>query len=118
MIFNEQIEQRTAYNRQALEEAKKALEDLVAKPRKDEGDAGVMTEGIRLDRRFPTRKLSPKDLFKLGLQGINRNDILIMLGVFAVVTAIGMVAPYVTEMIYEDIIPSGVVERILPVFGL
>ena len=54
MIFNEQIEQRTAYNRQALEEAKKALEDLVAKPRKDEGDAGVMTEGIRLDRRFPT----------------------------------------------------------------
>lgn len=118
MIFNEQIEQRTAYNRQALEEAKKALDDLVAKPHKDDEDAGVLTEGIRLDRRFPDRPLSSKDLFMLGIQSISRGDILIVLLVLALVTAIGMVAPYVTELIYQDIIPSGVVQRILPIFGL
>lgn len=118
MIFNEQIEQRTAYNRQALEEAKKALEDLVAKPRKDDEDEGVLTEGIRLDRRFPIRELFPKDLFMLGIQSISRSDILYMLLVFAAVTAIGMVAPYVAELLYEDIIPSGIVQRLLPLFGL
>lgn len=118
MIFNEQIEQRTAYNRQALEEAKKALDDLVTKPQSADDHVGVLTEGIRLDRRFPVRKLSPKDLFVMGMRSISRGDILIMLLVFALVTAIGMVAPYVTEIIYEDIIPSGIVQRILPIFGL
>lgn len=118
MIFNEQLERRTAYNRQALEEAQKALDDLVSKPHKDFETSGVKTEGIRLDRRFPVRPITLKDLFDLGLNAINRADIFYILLAFALVTAIGMVSPYVTDLIYEKVIPSGVSIYIFHVFGL
>ncbi len=120
MIFNEQLQQRTAYNRQALEEARKALDDMVAKPQRDprkDGEGKGMPHSVRIDRRFPDRPLTFKDILSLGFESIDQRDVFYLLLAFTLVTAVGMATPYVTGWIYETVIPSGVSSTVLWVLG-
>lgn len=120
MIFNEQLQQRTAYNRQALEEAWKALDEMVAKPQMEKprkGEGQDVAQPLRLDRRFPERPLTFRDILTLGFQSVDSTDVLCLLVVFALVAAVGMVTPYVTNWIYETVIPSGVQSSIWLVLG-
>lgn len=121
MIFNEQLQQRTAYNRQALDEAWKALDDMVSKPqteKPEDGEGKDAAHSIRLDRRFPERPLTFRDILALGFQSISQRDVWYLLLVFALVTAVGMLTPYVTEWIYQTVIPSGVQSSVLLVLGV
>lgn len=116
MIFNEQLQQRRAYNRQALEEAWTALDGVVNEHLEEE--APRSSEKIRIDRRFPVRRLTFTDLMEMGFKSIEQKDVVYILIAFLLVTLMGMVIPYVTKRLYDEIIPTGIWEEILPVLGL
>lgn len=74
-------------------------------------------EGYCFYKPFPNDvSMSIKDLVKYVLTSFSKSDLLFLIGVSIVVSIMGLVTPQVTQIIYDQIIPSGTINDIFP-FG-
>ncbi|MCL2311392.1 MAG: ATP-binding cassette domain-containing protein [Firmicutes bacterium] len=68
-------------------------------------------------KSFPQRSLKIKDLAKFMMKNISLLDATFVLSVYSVMQLLGMIAPYITNIIYNILIPSGSISLLVTVAG-
>ena len=68
-------------------------------------------------KSFPLKSIKIKDLIKFMIQNISSVDIIFILSICAVIQALGMIIPYITNVIYNIVVPSSSIS-LLPSFTL
>jgi NHLM bacteriocin system ABC transporter ATP-binding protein len=63
---------------------------------------------------FPARKMVMRDLAVFMLKNITRRDIVFILCVSFLVTAVGMLMPFFNKQLFDSIIPAGIKSNIFP----
>lgn len=111
--FLDQQDERVAYSRQQMEEARQELLRQVfgSQTPQDAADPDVME--VKAET-LPLRELGLKDLVRFMLVALNRRDLVFLLLAFFSVSVLGMVTPYVTKLFMDEMIPSGRDDLLLP----
>jgi NHLM bacteriocin system ABC transporter ATP-binding protein len=74
--------------------------------------AGLRADAYLFVRPLPDGPLAPSQLARFGLRGAGR-DIVALLGAGALVALLGMIAPLLTQVIIDSLIPSGARREVL-----
>ncbi|MFV0413741.1 MAG: ATP-binding cassette domain-containing protein, partial [Oscillospiraceae bacterium] len=69
--------------------------------------ATLAPQGFMLYRPFPAKKITVKDLFKFGIQGVYKRDIATFVLLALLGTFIGLLIPMMNEQLYDRFIPTG-----------
>ena len=75
-------------------------------------------EAICFFPALPMRKITLKDLLRFMLRAFTLNDTLKLFLVSSLVAVLGMLIPYASKQIFDNIIPNGTQEDILPIAAL
>ena len=67
-------------------------------------------------KSFPLKSIKIKDLIKFMIQNISSVDIIFILSICAVIQALGMIIPYITNVIYNIVVPSSSISLLQAVF--
>ncbi|MDR1364168.1 MAG: ATP-binding cassette domain-containing protein [Oscillospiraceae bacterium] len=68
-------------------------------------------------KSFPLDSLKIKDLLIFMVNCISKIDIVFIIGIYTLMQLLGMITPYLTKIIYDILIPSGVYNLIVPIAG-
>ncbi|WHH58782.1 NHLP bacteriocin export ABC transporter permease/ATPase subunit [Petroclostridium sp. X23] len=79
---------------------------------------GINVDAFCFYRPLPQKKLSLLDLGLYIFRCITINDIILVLGASLLVSLLGMFTPFINKQIYDNVIPSGTKNDILPIGGL
>ncbi len=78
----------------------------------------LQKEAVSYFPGLPTRKLNYKDLIRFVWSGISAGDIVRLVLTAAVVSLFGLFAPFINKQLFDDVIPNGSHELIIPLAGL
>lgn len=69
--------------------------------------SGLKLKGYMFYRPFPEKVIKKKDLLLFGLQKVYKSDIIRLLFLALLGTLIGLLIPYLNELVYDKFIPLG-----------
>ncbi len=76
------------------------------------------TEAISYYAALPTGKLDYTDLIRFVWKGIPMSDVLRLLIISLIVSLFGLFTPFINKQLFDDVIPNGIREGVLPLAGL
>ncbi len=76
------------------------------------------TEAISYYPALPTGKLDYTDLIRFVWKGIPMSDTVRLLVISLVVSLFGLFTPFINKQLFDDVIPNGIREAVLPLAGL
>lgn len=92
-------------------------EVLLGGLRSKDGATKKILEGYCFYKPFPNDvSMTTKDLIKYILTSFSKFDFVFLVGVSIIVSLMGLITPQVTQIVYDQIIPSGTINDIFP-FG-
>lgn len=75
----------------------------------------ILKEAIAFYKPFPLEKMTIKSLLKYIIQQISAADLILVLAAMVAVTGIGMLTPWLNNLLFSDVIASGSVKVLLGV---
>ncbi len=78
-------------------------------------EALLAEEAICFYRPLPLRALKVKDLMQFVLSSVSTGDIVMFAAATLVVTLMGLFSPYLNDLIFSQVVPSGRMSLLLPV---
>lgn len=67
---------------------------------------------------LPAGKVTAKGLLRFALGAITRNDIAALTGMGLMITLFGMIVPFINKQLFDNVIPSGSFESVLPITAM
>lgn len=74
--------------------------------------------GFCFYKPFPNKSMTSKDLVKSVFTTFTTSDVMFLLFVTLISTLLGLISPYISNYIYDKVIPSGVMDQIWPLAAL
>lgn len=114
-IFIDKLNERSTSDRQMMDEAMRNLQGMVSRQKKAKGAEETEDDSRLLHRRLPNRELTVRDLLTFVWESFDKKDVFFVLLASLVVTLLAMLGPFLNKQIFDDIIPSGATQNVLPI---
>jgi len=116
--FIQQQKRRLEGNRRMLDESLQMFRNTIGSRRsgrKEKSGAGVFPSSMKVEPvKLPDRRIGFRELMRVMIHQISFADVLYVAAIALCMTLLGMLLPYVTRQLYDEMIPSNDRSMLIP----